>query len=101
MNDYGFSAAQKVVLKKLGRFDLAAELHLRHGETREAAETWLQSGSASSRKQAVSCLLDGLWSQAFGAELSPDGRALFTLLKGMAVVDLPPDIREQVCLVKD
>ncbi|KAF9509961.1 hypothetical protein BS47DRAFT_108769 [Hydnum rufescens UP504] len=38
MDSWGFDTARKSVLKKLGNFASAAELHLRDGETLEAAE---------------------------------------------------------------
>lgn len=86
MDDFGFDAGRKLVLKELNQFSVAAESHLRDGEIEDAIACFLRSKERAGQNRAVGCILGGLWTQAFGAELSDRSRGLLTLAEG-----IPPD----------
>ncbi|TBU42438.1 hypothetical protein BD309DRAFT_866309 [Dichomitus squalens] len=62
MDDYGLDLAQAQFLEDTGRFEEAANVHLREGNTLEAIRVLsMDRSNEASLKRALDCLLDGLW----------------------------------------
>ena len=97
MDSLGFDSARKSVLKKLSKFDEAAKLHLRDGEIREAAECFAKSPNPADGHHAISCVLNGLWSQTFNNSFTADAQSLYKILEAIPAGSLSDDTRAEVC----
>lgn len=95
MDDCGFDTARKTILKQLGKYSEAAEIHLRDGEIEEAVDCFLESEDPRSHHQAAHCLLQGLWVQAFGANLDHRWQSLLPRLERLNHTDLSLDEKRQ------
>jgi hypothetical protein len=97
MDSWGFDTARKTVLKKLGNFASAAELHLRDGETLEAAECFIKSADPSDQQRAISCILGGLWTQTFNNDFTAEASSLYKILEAMPLGSPSDADRAEVC----
>ena len=61
MENYGFDIARVALLEQYGRFEEAAEIHLKEGRTVQAVRLFLKDSSSQMKKRAESSLLHGLW----------------------------------------
>ncbi|KAH9949530.1 hypothetical protein B0H21DRAFT_881892 [Amylocystis lapponica] len=102
MDDYGFNIARISLLKKLGRYAEAAEIHLEEGRTIEAIHLFLRDKqNTQSVRRASRSLLDGMWRNlSFGVDPNSDLassnttlRDLRPFLDGLDITDLD----EQTC----
>jgi hypothetical protein len=92
----GFRTAQKVVLKDADRPDDAGELHKYDGEFKEAAQAYLTSKVSGSRVRAALSLLDGLWAQCFGQEMSSNAKHLLRDLLSLGTPGFEGEMKDQV-----
>lgn len=83
LEDYDLDVSRAAVLKKLGRYKEAGDIHLAEGRTLEAIQLFLiDDDDQYAVRRGHDCILQGLWRHlSFGVEVRDGGAEAIQLLE--------------------